>query len=250
MNGRRWIAAVLAGALVQGPAAEAASGRVLTGQVDSGGRTHHYRLYLPPRVDGEAAPLLILLHGAGRRGPSMLRAWRALADREALLLLAVDSVDPGAWSVPVDGPEALHAVLERVRSAHPVDPARMYLFGHSAGGEFALVSGLMQSRYFAAVAVHAAVLPERLHPQLEFVQRPIPIAIFAGDQDRVFPPAQVRKTQQALQSRGFQVVLTEISGHGHDYQRRSAEVNRMAWDFLRRHRLPAPPVYTPMPGER
>jgi poly(3-hydroxybutyrate) depolymerase len=60
--------------------------------------------------------------------------------------------------VPADGPAFLYFLIEAVKAKHAVDGRRMYLFGHSAGAEFALTMGLIESEFFAAVAVHSSCL--------------------------------------------------------------------------------------------
>ena len=45
-----------------------------------------------------------------------------------------------------------------LKSKYPINPRRVYLFGHSAGASFALHMSLMESQYFAAAAIHAGAL--------------------------------------------------------------------------------------------
>jgi hypothetical protein len=59
------------------------------------------------------------------------------------------------------------------------------------------------------------------------------------------PVEGVRLTRDFLVSRGFDVKLTEIPRHTHDYYGRSAEINQAAWAFLKSHRLDADPKYKP-----
>ncbi|HEY7475973.1 MAG TPA: hypothetical protein VH679_13225, partial [Vicinamibacterales bacterium] len=54
-------------------------------------------------------------------------------------------------------------------------------------------------------------------------ERKIPIAMWNGTIDRIVPVVGVRLTRDFLVSRGFDVKLTEIPRHTHDYYGRSAE---------------------------
>lgn len=53
----------------------------------------------------------------------------------------------------------------------------------------------------------------------------------------------VRATRDLLNTRGFNAQLTEIKGHTHDYYARSDEINKNAWDFLKKHELSVDPKY-------
>jgi predicted esterase len=119
----------------------------------------------------------------------------------------------------------------------------MYLFGHSAGGHHAIDIGLLESEYFAAVAVHAGALTHDEELMTATANRKIPIAMWNGTDDRVVPIGAVRRSRDYLVMKGFDVTLKEISRHTHDYYGRAGDINREAWAFLQKHRLPADPKY-------
>ena len=119
----------------------------------------------------------------------------------------------------------------------------MYLFGHSAGAKQALYLSLLESEYFAATAVYAGALGPKNGPYIERAQRKIPIAIFVGTNDELFPLRLVRATRDALNASGFKSELTEIKGYTHWYYDRAAEINRSAWEFLKMHELGGEPKY-------
>src|SRR5439155_440283 len=73
------------------------------------------------------APLVVLLHGSGRNGTSLVERWDRLARSEGIVLVGPDSIDRSAWQIPADGPEFIHDVVEDVRSKHSIDPRRLYL---------------------------------------------------------------------------------------------------------------------------
>jgi poly(3-hydroxybutyrate) depolymerase len=210
----------------------------------AGGATRAYYLLVPAKVKAdEPAPLLVLLHGSGREGRSLIEPWAPLAKQHGIILAAPDSTVRQHWSMPDDGPDFLYALVEMLRVQYPVDPERIYLFGHSAGAIHALALGVLESEYFAAVSAHAGVLTDPMLAFVERAPRKIPIAIWVGTNDALFPLAGVRATRDALKARGFSAELTEIGGHTHAYYDRAMEINRQVWGFLQQHRLGAEPKY-------
>jgi hypothetical protein len=74
-------------------------------------------------------------------------------------------------------------------------------------------------------------------------KRKIPMAIFSGTADSIFPIKTVRITRDTLRDAGFPVSLSEIPGHDHNYFAISSKINRQAWDDLKHYVLPADPYY-------
>jgi predicted esterase len=142
-----------------------------------------------------------------------------------------------------DGPDFVHRIVQEVRAKHNVDGRRMYLFGHSAGAIQGLSLAVLESEYFAAVAIHAGVFFKEFEPFAEQAPRKIPLAIWVGTNDNLFPLEAVRATRALLESKGFPVKLTEVRGHTHRYYDRSGEINKDAWEFLKPFRLDGEPKY-------
>jgi len=217
----------------------------------SGGRTRTYYLLAPEAAKKAApAPLLVLLHGSGRNGRSLLEKWEPLAKKEGLILVGPDATTSAGWRVPDDGPDFLYDLIEMLAGQLDVDRRRVYLFGHSAGAGHALVMALLESEYLAAVAVHAGAMHESSFPLIERAARKTPIGMWVGTNDALFPLKVVRATRDALKDGGFSPELTEISGHTHWYYDRAADINKKAWAFLRAHALSAEPKYQRYPWAR
>ncbi len=209
----------------------------------SGGINHTYYLYIPEKA-ADGVPLLLLLHGSGRNGKTLVDPWLPLARSEGIALVAPDASDPRAWRIPQEGPDFFHDLIEMVRIANDVvDDRRMYVFGHSAGATHGLDLGVLESDYFAAVAVHAGVLSAEMLPILDQAPRKIPMAIWVGTNDPFFPLRAVRNTRDVLTAKGFNTQLTEINNHTHDYYGRASEINKQAWAFLKEHKLGAAPRF-------
>jgi poly(3-hydroxybutyrate) depolymerase len=210
----------------------------------SGGINRNYYLYVPEKAAPGPSPLLLLLHGSGRNGKTLIDPWLPLAKSEGIVLVAPDASDPDAWRIPQEGPDFVHDLVELVRISHDVvDDRRLYVFGHSAGAEHGLELGLLESEYFAAVAVHAGVVSREMAPILDQAPRKIPMAIWVGTDDAFYPLAVVRNTRDALNAKGFNTQLTEIRNHTHNYYGRAGDINKQAWAFLKDQKLSADPKF-------
>jgi dienelactone hydrolase len=70
----------------------------------------------------------------------------------------------------------------------------------------------------------------------------MPIAIWVGDQDLLFPVEQVTAAKKEFESNGFPIELEIIPHHDHNYYVISDEMNGKAWEFLKKARLRQPEV--------
>lgn len=214
--------------------------------ITSEGRTRAFYLFVPEKLTSASpAPLVVLLHGSGRNGLSLAEKWKDLAKKERIVLAAPDAVDSNVWRMSTDGPNFIHQLIEELKAKYPINARRVYLFGHSAGAGQSLHLSLMESEYFAAAAVHAGALRESAYDLIDEAKRKIPIALFIGTNDSLVPLSVVRATRDALKERGFSPELTEIKGHTHWYYDRASEINRSAWDFLKKYELSGEPKFEP-----
>ena len=209
------------------------------------GQKRSFTLFVPKGLPaGSAVPLLVALHGSGSNGASLVDQWKDLAAEEKLIVAGPDSRDPAFWAAPVDGPDFLYGIVERLKKAYPIDPRLVYLFGHSAGAVFTLLTSMWESQYFAAAAVHAGALQGfEAADGIAAAKRKIPMAIFSGTADPIFPIRAVRNTRDTLRAAGFPISLIEIPGHDHNYYGVSSKINHQVWDYLKQYILPADPHY-------
>jgi poly(3-hydroxybutyrate) depolymerase len=211
--------------------------------ITSKGVTRAYYLYVPASVKASSpAPLIVLLHGSGRVGNSLVEKWKDLAKKEGFIIAGPDSTNTRGWRSPEDGPDYLRDLVEELKTKYPINARRVYLFGHSAGASFALQISLMESQYFAATAIHAGYLGDD-SDLIDLAKRKIPIFIQVGDRDPGLPLKAVRETRDALTAKGFPVELTELVNHDHWYYDLAPKINRAAWDFLKKYELDSDPIY-------
>lgn len=210
----------------------------------SRGKERTYSLFVPDGLTADSpAPLIITLHGSNRNGTSLVEKWKSLAAKEKIILVGPDASTPAHWSAPEDGPVLLRDLVNEVRGKYPVDQRRVFLFGHSAGARFALQIGLLQSEYFAAIGVHAGAIQPDEYSLASFATRKIPFIMVVGTEDQFFPLKDVRDTRDNLEKHGFEVELTEILRHTHDYYPKSAFINEKVWQTMKAHSLPAAPKF-------
>jgi predicted esterase len=225
-------------------AATSAENKVQKLTFTSGDTKGSYYLFIPEKAGTGPAPLVLLLHGSGHDGKSLIDPWLGLAKSEGIILVAPSASNPQAWRIPQEGPQYFYDLLEAVRAEHKeIDDRRMYVFGHSAGAIHGLHLGLLESEYFAAVAVHAGAVGPEMAPIIQQAPRKIPMAIWVGTNDTFFPLKGVRNTRDVLAAAGFDVKLTEIPNHTHDYYGSSSSINKEVWAFLQQHKLNAAPKY-------
>jgi poly(3-hydroxybutyrate) depolymerase len=210
--------------------------------IKSNGKERAYYLYVPSTVKGPA-PLIVMLHGSNRTGVTLVEKWKDYAKKENIIIVGPDATNLRGWGSPQDGPEYLHELVEELKSKYPINPRRVYLFGHSAGASFSLHMGLMESQYFAAVAIHAGALRRDDLQLIELAKRKIPISMQIGDSDQLVPLQIVRATRDALKEAGFTVDLIEIANHDHWYYDKAPKFNQTAWEFLKKYELDADPKY-------
>src|SRR5215471_12368559 len=100
--------------------------------IESQGRKRTYYLMVPENSSADhPAPLVLLLHGSGHNGQSLMDKWKDLGVKERIILVAPDASIPESWRTPQDGPDFLHDLLSELKTKYPIDERRMYVFGHS-----------------------------------------------------------------------------------------------------------------------
>jgi predicted esterase len=236
-----WALLALSMLLFQARAAD----KITKQTMESQGKKRTYYLMVPDSAKSAAAvPMIVLLHGSGRNGFSLMEKWKEIASREGIIIAGPDSLDQQGWQIPGDGPSFIYDLIEALRAKYPVNPRRIYLFGHSAGAVFALNLSMMESEYFAATAVHAGSWrTEREFSARDYAKRKTPLAIIVGDRDAFFPLPSVKATEAALLERGFVIEVKVMKGHDHWYYDLAPQINRDAWDFLKRRELNEDPRY-------
>ena len=199
-------------------------------------RDMEYVSYVPPVAANRPLPALVLLHGAGDQAENFAEAWKSLAKKKQIVLIAPQL--PRDLTLEAHIPKILPCLVDDVRKQASLDPHRIYLFGYSMGGYLAFDGALLDSDYFAAAAVHAMGIDDEYASIVQRATRKIPIDISIGDHDQMVSIAQVRKTRDLLRTSGFPIHYQEIFDHSHNYYEMSDTINNDVWHFLEAYRLP------------
>ena len=199
-------------------------------------RDMEYVVYVPSATAKSPLPTLILLHGAGDEAENFIHAWKSLAQKKQIVLIAPQL--PRDLTLEAHIPKILPCLVDDVRKQANLDSHRIYLFGYSMGGYLAYDGALLDSDYFAAAAIHAMGIDDDYASIVQRATRKIPISISIGDRDQLVSLAQVRKTRDLLKKAGFPLEYKEIFDHSHNYYEISDTINHDVWRFLEPYRLP------------
>ncbi len=201
---------------------------VRTDTIECARRATTYQLFIPD--SGRALPAILLLHGAGGEPNDVMQPWLKLARKKGIVLAAPTlPLEPSYEAV---APKVFRCVMEDVRKHADIDSTRIYLFGYSMGGYLALGAGLIESEYFAGIMVYANGLHEDFYPLVDKAVRKLPVALYGGLQDQVYPIQGERRTHDYLMNHGFTIRYRELDAQDHSYWPSADWINRDAWDWI------------------
>jgi poly(hydroxyalkanoate) depolymerase family esterase len=179
---------------------------------DSG--TRAYKTYIPARGEGQARPLVVMLHGCKQTPDDFAAGTRMneLADEIGFIVVypeqgaAANVSRCWNWCQPDnqqrdDGEPSLIAGITRaVITTYGVDPRRVYVAGLSAGGAMAAIMGHTYPDLYAAVGIHSGLpyaaardLPSALVAMRGWsapssARGVVPTIVFHGDGDTTVHP--------------------------------------------------------------
>ncbi|MEO8725193.1 MAG: dienelactone hydrolase family protein [Acidobacteriaceae bacterium] len=199
--------------------------------------TYRYLVFTPSGFSSaKQLPVLLLIHGAGGRGRDMLDLWQSFAEKKGIILVAPTFPLDARFETLV--PKLYPQLMDSVKQSWHFDAHRVYIFGFSAGGYSTFDAATLDSTYFAAAGVFAAIITPGYYSIVTQAQRKTPIAIYIGDHDQFFTLAQTRATSDILRAHGFTVHYMELTNQDHHYGAISTQVNSDAWRFMCQYSLP------------
>jgi poly(hydroxyalkanoate) depolymerase family esterase len=170
------LSALATAAGAQAQAGGPTGGRAEVRLHESTAGTREYRLFVPSAYAaaagaGEAAPLVVMLHGCTQDAADVARGTRLDAHAERAGALVVYPEQPATanpkkcWNWydaahqgrDAGEPAIITAIVREVMASHRVDPSRVYVAGISAGGAMAAIVAAAYPEVFAAVAAHSGI---------------------------------------------------------------------------------------------
>ncbi|MGE8619385.1 MAG: PHB depolymerase family esterase [Achromobacter spanius] len=199
-----------------------------------------YKLYVPPGVDGQARPLVVMLHGCTQdaddfaAGTAMNEAAREQGFYVLYPVQPRETNPQKCWNwfkhnhqqAGKGEPSILADMTRHVIAEYGIDTRRVYVAGLSAGGAMAAILADTYPQLYAAAGVHSGLatgaakdLPSALSAMKGIGVRPgaasstrVPTIVFHGDRDATVHPSNAGAVVAASAGTDARVQSQRVSG--------------------------------------
>lgn len=175
---------------------------------EKAGKRVPLRVYAPQAAtEDKAVPLVVALHGAGGDENMFFEGYGAgvikeLAEKHGVLVASVST------NILAAKPERFDHVLEELTNDYNIDPAAIYLVGHSMGaGATSRLAGQRSDVIAAAccLAGGGRSSSDSLSPML----------VIAAELDKIIPAESVRSGAQRAIEAGLPIEFRQADNYGH-----------------------------------
>jgi len=212
--------------------------------------TRDYKLYVPAACEGEALPLLVMLHGCTQSPDDFAAGTRMneLAAEHGFFVAypaQASSANPNrCWNWfkrteqqrELGEPSLIAGIVSAVKARHAIDDRRIYIAGLSSGGAMAATLAATYPDLIAAVGVHSGLAhgcAHDLQSGLDAMRSgsagvavtSVPTIVFHGDRDRLVHPRNGEElVAQRLSGNPAAAMSVDpvVEMNGYSYTRRSA----------------------------
>jgi len=199
-----------------------------------------YKLYVPPGVNGQARPLVVMLHGCTQdaddfaAGTAMNEAARKQGFYVLYPVQPRETNPQKCWNwfkhnhqqAGKGEPSILADMTRHVIAEYGIDTRRVYVAGLSAGGAMAAILADTYPQLYAAAGVHSGLaagaakdLPSALSAMKGIGVRPgaasgtpVPTIVFHGDRDSTVHPSNAGAVVAASAGTDARVQSQRVSG--------------------------------------
>ncbi|MFJ9532030.1 alpha/beta hydrolase family esterase [Herbaspirillum sp. NPDC101396] len=146
-------------------------GKFVAGSYANTAGSRRYKVYVPSGYDGEAMPLVVMLHGCTQDPDDFARGTQmnALAEEQGFLVVypAQEASDNSSkcwnWFKAMDQqrdqgePSLIAGITNEVINQYGLDRKQVFVAGLSAGGAMAIIMGSTYPDLYQAVGVHSGL---------------------------------------------------------------------------------------------
>lgn len=146
-------------------------GKFVAGSYANAAGSRRYKVYIPSGYDGQAMPLVVMLHGCTQDPDDFARGTQmnALAEEQGFLVVypaqesSANSSKCWNWFKSMDQqrgqgePSLIAGITNEVIDQYKLDRKQVFVAGLSAGGAMAIIMGSAYPELYQAVGVHSGL---------------------------------------------------------------------------------------------